>query len=103
MVGEHPGDFPVENLTLSRDKHLLASCSHDQKIKFWNLDSVKSEKVNSREKAGKGNKKKFLKSSDKGDFYADLADDEKSATTSTANDDDNSDKDDDDDCDSDSD
>ncbi|WAQ99393.1 WDR55-like protein, partial [Mya arenaria] len=78
IVGEHPGDFPVENLSLSRDKHLLASCSHDQKIKFWNVDSVSSETVDVRTRALKGDKSKFLKSSDKGDFFADLAADEAS-------------------------
>lgn len=83
VVGEHPGDFPIENLSLSRDSRLLASCSHDHKIKFWNIDSIKSEKVNTRQKAGKGNKTKFLKSSEKGDFFADLAADENAAGTST--------------------
>ena len=49
VLGRH-GDLAVENLSLSRDKNLLASCSHDQTIKFWNLDllddiEVKQEKA----------------------------------------------------------
>lgn len=91
IVGEHPGDFPVENLSLSRDKHWLASCSHDQKIKFWDVDSIKEETVDVRNKAKKGNKNKHLKSSDKGDFFADLAADDNSASTSGQGNDDGSD------------
>ncbi|XP_045203971.2 LOW QUALITY PROTEIN: WD repeat-containing protein 55-like [Mercenaria mercenaria] len=95
VVGEHPGDFPVENLSLSRDKHWLASCSHDQKIKFWNVDSIKDETVDVKSRAKKGNKSKFLKSSDKGDFFADMAADENNASTSgqgEGDDDDDSDE-----------
>lgn len=49
VLGRH-GDLAVENLGVCRDKRLLASCSHDQTIKFWNLDllddiEVKHEKA----------------------------------------------------------
>jgi len=36
VVGEHQ-DFPVERIKLSRDKKLLGSCSHDNLVKFWNV------------------------------------------------------------------
>lgn len=35
VVGEH--EFPVEELALSPDGVLLASCSHDDSVKFWNI------------------------------------------------------------------
>lgn len=98
VVGEHTGDFPVENLALSRDKKFLASCSHDQKVKFWNIESVKKEKVNVKKKAKKSNKNKFLKSSKQGDFFADLVDTtEEKATGSKDNGDGDGDGDSDDD------
>ncbi|KAL4230231.1 WD domain repeat-containing protein 55 [Mactra antiquata] len=104
VVGEHPGDLPVENLSLSRDKKWLASCSHDQKIKFWDIDCIKNETVNEKSRAKKGGKNKFLKSSDKGDFFADLAADENDASTSgQGNDDDDDDDSEDEDEDSDDD
>ncbi len=37
MVGEHDEDFPVESLALSSSKNILASISHDETIKFWNV------------------------------------------------------------------
>ena len=102
VVGDHDDDFPVENLALSRDKTILASCSHDQKIKFWNIESVKKEKVNTKKRATKADKTKFLKSSNKGDFFADLAEDEGNNKPSGSKDND-SDSDDDDNDDSDDD
>lgn len=36
IVGEHE-DFPVERMRLSHDKKYLASSSHDNSIKFWNV------------------------------------------------------------------
>jgi len=36
VVGEHE-EFPIERLDISRDKNLLASCSHDCSVKFWNI------------------------------------------------------------------
>lgn len=40
VVGEH-GEFPIEQIRLSPDKNILASCSHDQKIKFWDVKHFK--------------------------------------------------------------
>nr|XP_042903646.1 WD repeat-containing protein 55 isoform X2 [Parasteatoda tepidariorum] len=39
VLGGHKG-FAVEGLSLSHDSSLLASCSYDQKVKFWDLSSV---------------------------------------------------------------
>jgi len=36
VIGEHE-DYPVERLAISRDANLLASCSHDSSVKFWNI------------------------------------------------------------------
>jgi WD40 repeat protein len=37
LVGEH-GDFPIEAISMSFNKGLLASASHDNRIKFWNIN-----------------------------------------------------------------
>eukprot|EP00455_Lapot_gusevi_P018403 TRINITY_DN2003_c0_g1_i5.p1 TRINITY_DN2003_c0_g1~~TRINITY_DN2003_c0_g1_i5.p1 ORF type:complete len:396 (+),score=105.46 TRINITY_DN2003_c0_g1_i5:58-1245(+) len=34
VLGEHE-EFPIERMAFSRDKNFLASCSHDQTVKFW--------------------------------------------------------------------
>jgi len=36
VIGDHE-DFPIECLKLSHDNNLLASCSHDNTVKFWNI------------------------------------------------------------------
>ena len=97
VVGDHSGDLPVENIALSRDKKFLASCSHDQKIKFWNVEPVAKETVNAKEKAKRGDRNKFLKSSNKSDFFSGLMDDAGPSTSSGVTDDHNDGDDDDDD------
>ncbi|XP_074641045.1 WD repeat-containing protein 55-like [Tubulanus polymorphus] len=74
VVGEH-NDFPVENLSLSHDEKLLASCAHDGKIKFWNVEDVKTEIVDTKKKAKKNTKTKSLNTSSaakNSDFFSDL-------------------------------
>ena len=83
VVGEHD-EFPVENLSLSHDRKLLASCSHDQTIKFWRVDNLKKEKVNTKKKAKKTNIPKYLAKKD--DFFAGLAEDESSSKNEKAED-----------------
>lgn len=34
VVGEH-GDFPIERLAFSRDREVVASLSHDERVRFW--------------------------------------------------------------------
>ncbi|RIA89177.1 WD40-repeat-containing domain protein [Glomus cerebriforme] len=36
VIGDHE-DFPIECLKSSHDNNLLASCSHDNTVKFWNI------------------------------------------------------------------
>uniref|UniRef100_T1IPJ2 WD repeat-containing protein 55 homolog n=1 Tax=Strigamia maritima TaxID=126957 RepID=T1IPJ2_STRMM len=62
IVGEHE-DFPIESLSLSKDKKLLASCSQDETIKFWDIGYLHKEKVSDKNKAKASVKKKHLKSS----------------------------------------
>ena len=106
VVGEHE-DFPVENLSLSRDKTFIASCSHDQTIKFWNVEEIKEEQVSTKKKAKKTNKPKYMKSAAKDNFFAGLAEEGESSKTDDKDDDkddedDSDDDDEDDDKDSDS-
>jgi len=42
VIGEHE-TFPIERLALSANKELLASCSHDNSIKFWNMSCFWNE------------------------------------------------------------
>uniref|UniRef100_A0A6B2L9G0 Uncharacterized protein n=1 Tax=Arcella intermedia TaxID=1963864 RepID=A0A6B2L9G0_9EUKA len=39
VVGEHE-EFPIERLGVCRNDILLASCSHDSSIKFWNIEML---------------------------------------------------------------
>ena len=64
-IGEHD-DFPVEGMRLSRDGNILASCSHDQTVKFWDVSCLKSVNVDLTR-----NKKHFVKNPSS-DFFADL-------------------------------
>ena len=65
-VGEH-NDFPVERMRLSRDGDTLASCSHDQTIKFWDVSHLKTMRVDP------GSKKRDTAADNTtNDFFADL-------------------------------
>lgn len=64
-IGEHD-DFPVEGMRLSRDGNILASCSHDQTVKFWDVSCLKAVNVDLTR-----NKKHFVKNPSS-DFFADL-------------------------------
>lgn len=66
-IGEHD-DFPVERMRLSRDGNTLASCSHDQSIKFWDVSHVKNVSVDP------GSKRTSAAASETAtnDFFADL-------------------------------
>ena len=69
IVGDH--EFPVENLSLSRCKKYLASCSHDQVVKFWNVEDIPSMEVDGSKKR---NIKKKAPPSAAANFFADLVD-----------------------------
>lgn len=38
-IGQHVGE-PIEQIACSRDNHFIASCAHDQLIKFWDVSSL---------------------------------------------------------------
>ncbi|XP_064608156.1 WD repeat-containing protein 55-like isoform X2 [Liolophura sinensis] len=78
VVGKHE-EFPIEGLSVSRDNKLLASCSHDNTIKFWNIENLGKEKFDSSKKPKKASKTKLLGSEAKSDFFADLAGEEAKA------------------------
>ncbi|KAF9101221.1 hypothetical protein BGX27_011562 [Mortierella sp. AM989] len=42
IVGEHE-DFPIECIRLSHDKTYLASCSHDDTVRFWDVRYLTGE------------------------------------------------------------
>lgn len=104
VIGQHD-EFPVENLSLSRCRSLLASCSHDQTVKFWNVSDVDKETIDTTKRAKKASKTKALnKAMAQDEFFADLAEptpdteaaDGKEGSDSDADSDANSDDDDDD-------
>ena len=84
VVGEHK-DFPIENLSLSHCRQFLASCSHDQTIKFWDVTQVEKEEVDTKRKAKRGNISKVLNNASgaRDDFFADLAKEEAEASASS--------------------
>ena len=81
-VGRH-SDLPLENLSLSRCGSFLASCSHDSDVRFWNIESIKTETVDASRRANKTKRPKLASAANNREFFADLATD---ATTSTADD-----------------
>ncbi|XP_077330268.1 WD repeat-containing protein 55 isoform X2 [Lithobates pipiens] len=73
-VGQHPGE-PIEQLAKSYDGKFLASCGHDQKVKFWDVSSIGSIDVDVYRKRKKNRQlpalsKKAFGGAD--DFFADL-------------------------------
>ncbi|CAL8325974.1 unnamed protein product [Lota lota] len=44
-LGQHVGE-PIEQIAKSRDVHFLASCGHDQLIKFWDISKLPTMTVN---------------------------------------------------------
>lgn len=76
VVGQH--NLFVESMDISNDGTLIASSSHNNDIKFWNIQYFEDyEKANTREKTNKKKEmKKNLPSSkikDASDFFAGFA------------------------------
>ena len=44
LIGEH-NNFPIERIRLSPSKNMIASCSHDQTIKFWDVSHFQQQTV----------------------------------------------------------
>lgn len=74
VIGSHQ-KFPVESLSVSQDGDLLASCSHDQAVKFWNVAGVRDTRVDPGSKGKEGDRSKSVAGgpSKKGNFFAGLA------------------------------
>ncbi|ESO93771.1 hypothetical protein LOTGIDRAFT_182189 [Lottia gigantea] len=68
IIGEHDG-FPIEGLSLSHDRCLLASCSHDQCVKFWNIEKLEKLKINKKRVTKYKTKKLFSRDEN---FFADI-------------------------------
>jgi hypothetical protein len=75
VLGNHSG-FPIQRLCLSGDANVCASISHDNFVKFWNVENIKNTKLNASSKSkSKSLKNKKLTSSGKAEnFFADLID-----------------------------
>lgn len=63
-------------MCLSNDGNVCASISHDNSVKFWNVENIKSIKLNASSKSkSKSLKNKKITSSGKSEnFFADLID-----------------------------
>ncbi len=76
-VGQHLGES-IEEIAKSRDTHFLASCAHDQLVKFWDISSLSDMRVDDyRQKKSRNRRLKALsnKAFDTGqDFFAGLLD-----------------------------
>lgn len=69
VLGHHNG-FSVESLSVSHDSKILASTSHDQTIKFWDLSCIEDEK---NEDVKNTKKKHFQLNKSVESFFSDLA------------------------------
>ncbi|KAK4814745.1 hypothetical protein QYF61_026722 [Mycteria americana] len=76
-VGQHLGE-PIEQLAVAPGGQLLASCAHDQKVKFWDISALGGLVVDDyRKKKKKGGPLRALSSKAVGsgeEFFADLRD-----------------------------
>uniref|UniRef100_A0A8C3SYV1 WD repeat-containing protein 55 n=1 Tax=Chelydra serpentina TaxID=8475 RepID=A0A8C3SYV1_CHESE len=73
-VGQHLGE-PIEQLAKSHTGQLLASCGHDQKVKFWDISLLCSVVVDDYRKRKKSGQLKSLSRKALGgreDFFADM-------------------------------
>ncbi|KAG9490932.1 hypothetical protein GDO78_006320 [Eleutherodactylus coqui] len=95
-VGQHPGE-PIEQLAKSRDGRFLASCAHDQKVKFWDVSNIGSIIVDVYRKRKKNRQLQALSKKAFGgadDFFADLKEDQAEAKEKEEEDEEESDSDD---------
>ncbi|XP_061858486.1 WD repeat-containing protein 55 isoform X2 [Colius striatus] len=84
-VGQHPAE-PIERLALAPGGQLLASCAHDQKVKFWDVSALGTMVVDDyRKKKKKGGPLRALSAKAAAscqEFFADLRDEAKAAAGS---------------------
>lgn len=69
-VGKH-GNLPIEKLQLSNDGEILASCSCDNIIKFWNIKDLHDHETVPIKTKTKKRKIEIMKTR-YSDFFADL-------------------------------
>ncbi|XP_064421677.1 WD repeat-containing protein 55 isoform X2 [Latimeria chalumnae] len=94
-VGQHAGE-PIEQIAQSRDGRLLASCAHDQKVKFWDIASLHSTVVDDYRCRKKCSQLKSLSKKAFGggeDFFADLLEEKPSGAEGTEQGEENEDSD----------
>ncbi|XP_067872029.1 WD repeat-containing protein 55 [Heterodontus francisci] len=74
-VGQHPGEC-IEQIAKSSEGRFLASCAHDQKVKFWDVSDLHGVVVDDYRRRKKHGKLESLSRKAFGcgsDFFADLA------------------------------
>ena len=73
IIGNHDG-FPIQNMCLSSDGNVVASISHDEYVKFWNVENIKTIKIDAQSKSkNKTLKNKKINAKGNSDnFFADL-------------------------------
>ena len=49
-MGHHDKSYPIERLDVSHDGALIASISHDECVKFWNISYLESMDYNKTKK-----------------------------------------------------
>ncbi len=88
VVGSHD-EFPIQHLALSGDGNICASISHDELVKFWNVEHIKSIEVDAQSKSkNKSLKNKKLNQKGKSDnFFCDIIDEDEEEDDSDDSDD----------------
>ncbi len=89
IVGKHDG-FPIQNLCLSSDGNVCASISHDENVKFWNVENIKEIKIDAQSKSeNKKLKNKKITAKGKSDnFFSDLVEKQNDDEDESSEDDD---------------
>ncbi len=79
ILGSHSSDFPIQKLCLSNDRNVCASISHDECVRFWNVENIKEKVLNasSKSKSKKLKNKKLTVKGKAENFFSDLIEDEK--------------------------
>lgn len=88
-VGQHLGE-PIEQLAVAPGGQLLASCAHDQKVKFWDISALGGLVVDDyRKKKKRGGPLRALSGKAAGsgeDFFADLREETEEAEEAAGSD-----------------
>jgi len=74
VVGQH--NINVENMDISHDGEFVASCGHDERVKFWNIGYFETMKIKPEKKKKKDvvNNLPSSQVRNPGEFFAGLAD-----------------------------